>query len=207
MEPAGRWRYCVSAIRPYETYALEGIVTFRKVLILIISFYLDHRLYMVITYNALGHKLRFAQTKKVQFPGTARDLLSKLGRCVTVWGIVLNGPGRCLHHPDQKEAKMAKVKLHPLFAQLSGGIGDIVFRTTKEGQVIISQRPRRSSAGPSEAQKAQQERFAGAVAYAKAALADPRLRGVYEEMAAKEGKAAFAMARSDYFKGRNLLER
>ena len=38
-------------------------------------------------YNTLGHKLRFPQGKKAQFPGTARQ-----GRCVTVMGITSSRP-------------------------------------------------------------------------------------------------------------------
>jgi hypothetical protein len=48
----------------------------------------------------------------------------------------------------------------------------------------------------SEAQKIQRERFA---------LADPRVRAIYEELGAKEGKCAYAAARGDYFKGNDLL--
>lgn len=101
---------------------------------------------------------------------------------------------------------MAKMKLHPLFVQLSGRVGDSIFRTTKDGQVIVSHRPRKPSAGPSEAQKAHRERFAGAVAYAKAAMAEPGVRAYYECQAATLGKRPFDVAVSDYFKGRNLLE-
>jgi hypothetical protein len=46
--------------------------------------------------------------------------------------------------------------------------------------------PNESNTEPSEAQKAQRERFAAASAYAKSA------------MAAQQGKSVFAMARSDY---------
>ena len=66
---------------------------------------------------------------------------------------------------------MAKIKLDPLFAEISGTLGDIVFRTSKKGEAIIARRPRNSNAKPSEAQKAQRQRFTLANAYAKAAIA------------------------------------
>lgn len=43
--------------------------------------------------------------------------------------------------------------------------------------------------------------------YAKAATADSQVRAVYEERAAKEGRAAYNVALSDYWKGRNLLSK
>jgi hypothetical protein len=102
---------------------------------------------------------------------------------------------------------MAKVKLDPLFAGISGTIGDLVFRTSKNGQVTISKRPGKSNAEPSEAQKAQRERFKLANAYARAALADPDVRAIYEERAAEERQSAFALARTDYFNGKDLLSK
>jgi hypothetical protein len=66
---------------------------------------------------------------------------------------------------------MKKVKLimrpavNPIFAGISGSLGNIIFRRSKNGETIIAKRPRKSNAGPSDAQKAN--------AYARAALADP----------------------------------
>ena len=65
-------------------------------------------------------------------------------------------------------------------------------------------RPKKSNAEPSEAQKAQRERFKLANAYAKAAMADPDVRALYEARATEEGKGAFALARTDYFNGKDL---
>jgi hypothetical protein len=42
-------------------------------------------------------------------------------------------------------------------------------------------------------------------AYAKAALANPTTRAIYEEIAHQEGKGAYAVAKADYFKGIDLL--
>jgi hypothetical protein len=89
---------------------------------------------------------------------------------------------------------MKKVKLimrpavNPIFAGISGSLGDIVFRSSKNGETIIAKRPRKSNAGPSEAQKANRERFAQANAYARAALADPDLRLSMKRGLRKSGK-------------------
>ena len=102
---------------------------------------------------------------------------------------------------------MAKIKLNPLFEGISGKMGDVVFRKSKNGQTYISSCPKKSSAPPSEAQKAQRERLKLANAYATLALADTDLRAIYEEMAAQEGKDAHAMARTDYLRGNDLFSR
>jgi hypothetical protein len=57
----------------------------------------------------------------------------------------------------------------------------------------------------SKAQKEQRLRFKQAVAYAKAALAEPTVRAAYEKEAKKAKKRAYDIAISDYFKGRDLL--
>jgi hypothetical protein len=44
-------------------------------------------------------------------------------------------------------------------------------------------------------------------AYAKAALADPKVRAVYEKRAAKEQRVPYRMALSDYFKGKDLFSK
>ena len=87
-------------------------------------------------------------------------------------------------------------------AGLSGTYGDIVFKKSKiPGEVIIAKRSKKSNVEPSEAQKAHRLRFKEAAAYAKAALADPNLRPHYEALAAREGKAAYALAVADYMNG------
>ncbi len=101
---------------------------------------------------------------------------------------------------------MAKITLNPCISEIHGAIGDIVFKRSKKGEAIVAQRSRKPRSKPSEAQSAQRQRFKDAVAYAGAAMADPDLRAIYEQMAAKERKGAFAAARDDYFHGKNLLE-
>jgi hypothetical protein len=57
----------------------------------------------------------------------------------------------------------------------------------------------------SESQQAHRQRFKQAVAYAKAAMAEPTVRAKYEKAALKAGKRPFDLAVSDYFKGKDLL--
>lgn len=57
----------------------------------------------------------------------------------------------------------------------------------------------------SKAQKEHRRRFKQAVVYAKAAMADSKVRARYEKRAAKENKRPFDLAAADYLKGKNLL--
>lgn len=54
---------------------------------------------------------------------------------------------------------------------------------------------------------AQRQRFKLANAYAQAAMADPEVRAIYEELAEEEGRSAYEAARQDYFKGNDLLSK
>jgi len=102
---------------------------------------------------------------------------------------------------------MPKVKLHPLFQQIQGTIYDVVFKISPTGEMIISKPPDMSKVKWSKAQKAHRQRFKLAVAYAKAALAEPKVRLKYERMAKKQGKRPWDVALSDYFQGHDLLTR
>jgi hypothetical protein len=100
---------------------------------------------------------------------------------------------------------MAKVKFNAVIEEMHGSLGNMVFRRLPNGEVITSKRPDMSNVEWSEDQDAQRERFASANAYARAAMADPDVRAIYEEMAAKEERQPYRVAMSDYFKGNNLL--
>jgi len=100
---------------------------------------------------------------------------------------------------------MAKVTLNPILKQLSGAMGDVVFRVSSTGETTIAKQPDMSHVKWSKAQKAHRQRFKQAVVYAKAAMAKPKVHAVYEKMAAKEHKLPYDMAVSDYFKGNDLL--
>jgi hypothetical protein len=102
---------------------------------------------------------------------------------------------------------MAKIKLNPLFDGISGTVGDVVFKKSRNGETIISKRPDMSRVKWSDAQIAHRERFKQANAYANAMLADPDMRALYEERAAQEGKKPFDVARNDYLSGKDPLAR
>jgi hypothetical protein len=106
---------------------------------------------------------------------------------------------------------MAKVTLQPglvgsdLIKGLRGKVGGVVFRQSPKGDIIISKAPDMSNVEWSPAQKESRRRFREAIAYAKAAMADPGVRAVYEKQAAEQNRQPFRVAVSDYFKGVDLL--
>jgi hypothetical protein len=56
-------------------------------------------------------------------------------------------------------------------------------------------------------QKANRERFREAIAYARAAMADPKVRAYYQKVAKKANRQPFRVAVSDFCAGKNLLEK
>jgi hypothetical protein len=102
---------------------------------------------------------------------------------------------------------MAKVTLNPLIRQISGRMGDLVFRVSPTGEQTIMKLPDMSGVKWSKAQEQHRQRFKQAVVYAKAAMADPKVRVVYEKRAVKNHKRPYDMAVSDYFKGKDLLSK
>ena len=104
---------------------------------------------------------------------------------------------------------MARAKLNPVFELFTGKIGNLIFRRAHTGKITVMYHRDTSHIKWSPAQKAHRERFADAVYYAKAAMNDPAVRSVYEQMAAekKSNKRPFDMAVSDYFAGNNLLRK
>ena len=102
---------------------------------------------------------------------------------------------------------MAKVKLNPTFLRIQGKMGNAVFRLSHTGELSMTKVPDMSRVKWSKAQKEHRQRFKRAVAYARVAMADEKVRLKYEKLAKKLGKRPFDMAVSDYFKGNNLLEK
>jgi hypothetical protein len=100
---------------------------------------------------------------------------------------------------------MAKVTLPPLITGIKGRLGDVVFRVSQNGNTFITRSPDMSTVEWSPAQQEHRQRFKAAIAYAKAAMADPTVRAVYKKQAADKNKRPFQMAVSDYFKGIDLL--
>jgi hypothetical protein len=97
-----------------------------------------------------------------------------------------------------------KVTFNKGIQAMRGRLGNLIFRRTYGGKVVVSAAPDMSRVKWSEAQKAHRERFKMAVIRAKAALADPQVRARYEQEAAAQGKRPFDLAVSDYFHGRDL---
>ena len=102
---------------------------------------------------------------------------------------------------------MPKVKLPQLIEELHGTVYDMVFKRSPQGEIIVTKRPDMSNVEWSDAQQAHRQRFKQAVAYAKAALAEPKVRARYEKKAKRQHKRAWDVAVSDYFQGKDLLSR
>jgi len=102
---------------------------------------------------------------------------------------------------------MAKVDLNPMIEGLHGKLGNTVFRRVHNGTTTATRIPDMSKVKWSEAQVEHRQRFKQAVAYARAAMVDPKVRAEYEKAAAKIGKRPFDLAVSDFFHGKNLLEK
>ena len=100
---------------------------------------------------------------------------------------------------------MAKVKLNPIIKEIHGKMGDLVFRTTPNGETSLIKRADMSKVEWSDAQKDHRQRMRAAVAYAHAAKKNPAIWRQYQEEAAKENRKPFNLAVSDYFKGRTRL--
>ena len=100
---------------------------------------------------------------------------------------------------------MAKITLHPMVQSAQGKMGNAVFRRSHTGEMTLIKLADMSRVKWSEAQQTHRQRFKEAVAYAKAAIAVPEVRAIYEKSATEQHKRPFDLAVSDYFKGRNLL--
>jgi hypothetical protein len=95
---------------------------------------------------------------------------------------------------------MAKIKLNPLFAGISGKVGNLVIKKSKNGGVIVAKSPDMARVKPSKAQLAQRKAFEKASEYAKSALADETRRAFYEALAEARKTTARALCIADYLK-------
>ena len=105
---------------------------------------------------------------------------------------------------------MAKVIFDPKIIGIKGirgKVGDVVFRISPSGKTFISKAPDMSNVEWSPAQKENRGRFKQAIAYARAAMADPDVRAMYEKQAAEQNRKPFRVAVSDYLKGNDLLSK
>ena len=101
---------------------------------------------------------------------------------------------------------MAKVELDAPFKKITGTIGKLSYRWTY-GQQTVMKTPDMSKVKWSKAQKANRQRFAKAIHYAKRAMADPQASAQYERLGKKAGRQPFRVAVSDFLAGNDLLEK
>lgn len=101
---------------------------------------------------------------------------------------------------------MVKVILHPSIRRMSGKMGAFTYRWMY-GKQTVMKTPDMSNVKWSKAQKAHRKRFRDAIIYARMAMDDPKVRAHYEKIAKKAGRQPFRVAVSDFFEGKNLLEK
>lgn len=101
---------------------------------------------------------------------------------------------------------MAKVILNPAIQEIRGGIGGMVFRRGPGGKIHIMKKPDMSKVKWSKAQKEHRLRMKRASAYATAVKANEKVYAIYLKKAGGDGRRAYNLAVSDYFKGKDLLK-
>src|SRR5512133_2753027 len=101
---------------------------------------------------------------------------------------------------------MVKAILQPGLKELRGKMGDWTYRRMY-GKQTIMKTPDMSKVKWSKAQKEQRQRFGEAIAYARQAMADPKVRAHYEQVSKEAGRQPFRVAVSDFYAGKNLLEK
>lgn len=101
---------------------------------------------------------------------------------------------------------MTRVVLQPGLRELRGKMGDWTYRVMY-GRQTVMKTPDMSNVKWSKAQNANRGRFAEAIAYAKQAMADPKVRAHYEKLGKNLGRQPFRVAVSDFCAGTNLLEK
>ena len=100
---------------------------------------------------------------------------------------------------------MEKVKLNPILEQISGQVGDLVFRRYGD-ETIIGQKPDMSGVEASPAQVAARARFREAALYGKMVMADAETKALYTEAAKAKGKPAFSLTVADFFNAPSVDE-
>jgi|SaaInl7_150m_RNA_FD_contig_31_2127879_length_980_multi_14_in_0_out_0_1 hypothetical protein len=100
---------------------------------------------------------------------------------------------------------MAKVKLNPILEQISGKVGDLVFRKYGD-QTVLSQTPDVSNRDWTPAQLAHREQFRQAALYGKIVMADPETKALYADAAAAKGQPVFSLTVADFFNAPSVEE-
>jgi hypothetical protein len=102
---------------------------------------------------------------------------------------------------------MPRVRFKPMVVEIQGTMYEVVFKKSSRGNTIVTKRPDMSNVKWSKAQKGNWSRMEQANDYAKTAMADPKVRLIYEKRAVKEHRVPYRLAVSDYYKGKDLLSR
>ena len=92
---------------------------------------------------------------------------------------------------------MAHVKMNPVIEQVSGKMGDLVFKRYGD-EVVLARKPTNGHE-PTAAQLAARERFRKATQYGKLALAQPEVRARYRAAAEEDGNPIFSLMVADFF--------
>ena len=104
---------------------------------------------------------------------------------------------------------MSKVRLKFAVREMFGTLYEVDVRLSHRDEEVVDatniKRPTMPTEKSSEAQKAHRQRFKEAVAYAKVALAEPKVYLQYQEQAKRQNRSAWAVAVADYFHGKNML--
>lgn len=98
---------------------------------------------------------------------------------------------------------MVKIKKNVLVEGASGRLGDIVFKTMKNGTTYISQAPKKSKKGNTKKRKATRTSFSAGVTYAQGVLASEEARAYYAEYGSKK-RRLYNLAISDYIQGPDI---
>jgi hypothetical protein len=93
---------------------------------------------------------------------------------------------------------MSRVKFNPLLEQVTGQVGDLVFKRYGS-RVILARKPDTSGRVWTPAQEQHREQFRQAALYGKMSSADPVLRAFYEALARAQGKPLFSLMVADFF--------
>jgi hypothetical protein len=100
---------------------------------------------------------------------------------------------------------MAEITPSPIIQALNGKSGNLVFRRSRNGKTWLIKLADMSNVEWSDNQQEHRKQFKAANEYARAAMADPQVRVIYEEIASKQNRQPYRLAVSDYFKGKSLL--
>lgn len=98
-----------------------------------------------------------------------------------------------------------KTVLHPMFEEVSGAMGRMIYRQAY-GKTVISRKPVVNEEDLSLAQQENQARFTRAVAYGKQAMANEDDRPLYDAAAKERKMPVFAVAMADFFNAPTIHE-